>query len=327
MYQFLFSLLLAALSLVCNAQKVSIINQETTAGFRGLSVVNDSVLWVSGTNGTVGKSTDGGNHWKWMTVKDYEKRDFRDIEAFDSLSAIIIAVAAPAIILKTNDGGVTWKKVYENADTSMFLDAMDFFDNKNGVVIGDPIDGKFFLAQTKDGGATWDVVNGPEAESGEACFASSGTNIKMIDKQSYAFISGGLQSRYFTQKRTSITGLTQHISTSGANSFDTNGKKIIIVGGDFMNKESETKNCVFSSDGGKTWQSPNTAPNGYRSGITFIHKRTWITCGLTGVDITYDDGKNWKPTSDQSFHVIKKSKSGNSIFLAGANGRIGKVEM
>ena len=45
----------------------------------------------------------------------------------------------------------------------MFLDAMDFFDGKNGIVIGDPIDNKIFLAKTMDGGNTWNqlTVNPP----------------------------------------------------------------------------------------------------------------------------------------------------------------------
>ena len=34
----------------------------------------------------------------------------------------------------------------------MFLDAMEFRDPKNGMVIGDPVDGRFFIAKTNDAG-------------------------------------------------------------------------------------------------------------------------------------------------------------------------------
>jgi photosystem II stability/assembly factor-like uncharacterized protein len=37
----------------------------------------------------------------------------------------------------------------------MFLDALVFFDDQNGMVIGDPINGKVFLAQTHNGGDSW----------------------------------------------------------------------------------------------------------------------------------------------------------------------------
>src|SRR5688572_17295449 len=108
-------LLLSALflSLLSAAQynnpEVSVITSGTNTSLRGLSVVNDMVVWASGSNGTVGRSSDGGKNWKWITVKGFEKRDFRDIEAFNSTTAVIMSVDAPAYILKTNDAGESWK--------------------------------------------------------------------------------------------------------------------------------------------------------------------------------------------------------------------------
>src|SRR5688572_5660841 len=90
--------------IACFSQKdlpfVDLLTSDTRTSIRGLSVVNDVVVWASGSNGTIGKSTDGGKNWKWMQVKGFEKRDFRDIEAFDGKTAIIIAVDTPAYILK-----------------------------------------------------------------------------------------------------------------------------------------------------------------------------------------------------------------------------------
>ena len=57
-----------------------------------------------------------------------------------------MAIAEPAYILKTTDGGETWKVVYENKTKGMFLDAMEFRDPMNGFVVGDPVDGRFFFA-------------------------------------------------------------------------------------------------------------------------------------------------------------------------------------
>src|SRR5689334_985623 len=75
---------------------IEILTQGTKTSIRGLSVVNDAVAWASGSNGTIGRTGDGGKTWKWLTVKGFEKRDFRDIEAFDATTAIIMAVDAPA---------------------------------------------------------------------------------------------------------------------------------------------------------------------------------------------------------------------------------------
>ena len=144
---FLILFLLPASSLVrAQSPIVVLLTSGTKTTIRGLSVVTDNIIWVSGSNGTVGRSNNGGKTWNWMTVKGFEKNDFRDIEAFDAATAVIMSVAEPAYILKTNDGGETWKVVYENKTKGMFLDAMEFWNEQAGIVIGDPIDGKFFIA-------------------------------------------------------------------------------------------------------------------------------------------------------------------------------------
>src|SRR5207248_4351525 len=54
----------------------------TKSDFRGLCVVSPKVVWVSGTQGTFGRTTDGGKTWSVGTVRGAEKLDFRDVEAF-----------------------------------------------------------------------------------------------------------------------------------------------------------------------------------------------------------------------------------------------------
>src|SRR6187401_2953479 len=106
-YQLFFSLLLA-FSLVAQP-KVELLHSGNKVSIRGLSVVNDNIVWVSGSNGMVGRSNDAGKTWNWYNAKKFIpddsmklKADFRDIEAFDGATAIIMSVDAPAYILKTN---------------------------------------------------------------------------------------------------------------------------------------------------------------------------------------------------------------------------------
>src|SRR4051812_41453958 len=116
------SILLFANSLMAqrNMPEAQILTSGTKTSLRGLSVVNDNGVWVSGTNGTVGKSTNGGRNWTLFTVKGFEKSDCRDIEALDAATAVVISVADSAYILKTNDGGESWKVVYEKKTKGMF---------------------------------------------------------------------------------------------------------------------------------------------------------------------------------------------------------------
>src|SRR6476659_5403840 len=97
-----------------DAQELKVLNKEYKTSIRGLSVVNDQVIWVRGSNGTVGRSIDQGKSWQWITVPGMAKREFLDIEAFDANTAVIIAVAEPAIILRTIDAGQTWKTVFSD---------------------------------------------------------------------------------------------------------------------------------------------------------------------------------------------------------------------
>src|SRR6478672_4920027 len=115
-------------NLPVDAQKpiINILDSGRKTSLRGLSVVDDNVLWASGSSGTVARSTNGGKTFEWITIPGYQQRDFRDVEAFDANTALIMAVAEPAIILKTKDAGNTWKKVFEDSTKGMFLDAMDF---------------------------------------------------------------------------------------------------------------------------------------------------------------------------------------------------------
>lgn len=313
-----------------------VLTSGTKTSIRGLSVVNDNVVWVSGSNGTVGKSSNSGKTWKWMTVKGFEKTEFRDIEAFDANTAIIMGIAEPAYILKTIDGGDTWKVVFENKTKGMFLDAMDFAGSQQGIVIGDPVGNKIFIAETYNNGDTWQELGGegkrPVTDSGEAFFAASGTNIRLFRENKFFLVSGAKRSRLFTGKEIIDLPIIQGKETTGANSiavFDKGNLKgsshMVIVGGDFNADSSSQKNCFITINGGKTWKAPRTPPHGYRSCVEFLSERDLLSCGLNGVDYSSNGGKDWQWISKEGFHVCRIAKLGTTIFLAGGNGKVAKV--
>lgn len=317
--------------------EVIVLTQGTKTSLRGLSVVNDNVVWVSGSNGLVGRSTNAGKNWNWITVKGFEDKEFRDIEAFDANTAIIMAVAEPAYILKTTDGGETWKVVFEDKTKGMFLDAMDFATPLHGRVIGDPINGQTYMAETRDGGNTWEQLRLPHnrlaVDSGEAFFAASGTNIRLFANDDFFIVSGGRKSRMITDELITDLPLLQGKESTGANSIDVfddgipdrPSRRMIVVGGDFSDKNLKDKNCYYSYDGGKKWKYPKRPPNGYRSCVEFLSKNDVLACGLNGVDYSADGGKNWDWISKESFHVNRIAKLGTSIYLAGENGKVGKI--
>ena len=67
---------------------------HSDANLRGLSVVNANIAWVSGTKGTFGRTTDGGQTWAVGTVPGASALDFRDVEAFGDSSAYLLSIGA-----------------------------------------------------------------------------------------------------------------------------------------------------------------------------------------------------------------------------------------
>ncbi|HWK30458.1 MAG TPA: hypothetical protein VNR20_00090 [Terriglobales bacterium] len=76
----------------CALAQFAIQGAQTMADFRGVHALNDSVAWVSGTNGTVLRTQDGGVHWEKCAVPlDAEKLDFRAIWAWDAQRAEVMS--------------------------------------------------------------------------------------------------------------------------------------------------------------------------------------------------------------------------------------------
>lgn len=333
----IFSVLVFIISFSSYAQKIEVLTTNPKTSLRGLCVVSNNIVWASGSNGMVAKSNNGGKTFEWMLVHGYEQRDFRDVEAFDDKTALIMAVGEPAIILKTTDGGHNWKTVFYDTTKGMFLDAMDFvISNKLGAVIGDPINGKLFIAYTDNGGDTWEKYdNGVMLNDGEAMFAASGTNLRITDTGSFylgelVYVTGGKKSRLFFDDEANNIDMVQGTETQGANSIDISkqDKKLIAVGGDFAHDTVTTNNCVIlseSEEGDYVYTKPQTPPHGYRSCVAYILKNSWICCGSSGVDISTDGGNNWQLISTDGYNCCARAKQGYEVFLAGKNGTIAKL--
>jgi photosystem II stability/assembly factor-like uncharacterized protein len=315
--------------------RIDTLTSGTKTSLRGLSVVDDNVVWVSGSNGMVGKSINGGKDWKWFQIKRFENADFRDIEAFDATTAVVMSVGEPAYILRTADGGESWKVVYENKTKGIFLDGMEFWNSDAGIVIGDPIDGKIFIARTFDGGYSWRAIPEqyrPSAENGEALFAASGTAIRALDRDEAVFVTGGKASHVFIRDQKIKLPVMQGKESTGAFSvavWDHNkrngGKKMIVVGGDFSADSLSTANCFYSNNRGQSWKAASKPPRGYKSCVDYITEKEVIACGTSGVDYSTDGGETWTQISKDGYHACIRAKDGKTIYLAGSNGRVAKL--
>ncbi len=310
---------------------------DTKASLRGLSVVNEKVIWASGTNGTFLKTVDGGKTWTVGKVPDADKLDFRDVEAFDANTAYLLSIGngESSRIYKTIDGGATWKLQFKNTNEKAFFDALAFWDSRNGIAMSDPVDGKYLLIETSDGGATWkflDTGKMANAKDGEAAFAASGTCLMTNGKSDVFLVSGGNDARVFRSNSRGVSWLVADTpitkGTAGSGIFSIamlDKKRGVIVGGNYEKPNENTNNLALTNDGGASWIL-GKGLSGYRSGAAFIDKKTIVAVGSSGSDLSNDGGQTWKNVDKENYNSVS-AKGKNSIWAVGANGLVAKFSM
>lgn len=333
-----FSIFFLLLSLCSSAQKIQILDSGQYTNLRGLSVVDDRVFWVCGNNGMVGRSTNGQS-LQWRAVKGYESRDFRDIEAFDSSTAFIMAVGYPALILKTTDAGQKWVPVFVSDLQALDLAVMAFENRNHGICIAQPnINGRFWISESTDGGNSWQDLHPrfqPEATvQGEKLFAASGTNIQFLPGNknfSYGFVSGGEQANLYLlnfdhSKPIMSIPLDIHRNRegSGAYSWAPNGNNWMVVGGNALRPDLEEYNHCFSKNAGKSWRTAYPSVTGLKTCVIWKNEKELIATGLNGTDVSTGGMGAWKHIDNIPFNAVQKAKNGTAIYLAGGNGRVAK---
>jgi len=308
----------------------------TNASLRGLSVVSESIIWASGTGGTVIKSTDGGKSWQVMTVPGAERLDFRDIEAFDASTAYILSVGNGHFsrIYKTSDGGITWTEQFRNKDEKAFYDAIACWDRDNCIALSDPVDELFRLIITNDGGRSWRFASldkMPRAMAAEAAFAASGTCLIVNGKTDSFFVTGGSEARVFRSKDRGLTWLVARApiakGTAGSGVFSIamrDANHGLIVGGNYEKPDDAEANLAFTKDGGRTWKAARGL-SGYRSGIAFVDRKTVIAVGTSGTDLSRDGGKTWKKIGAENLNAVA-AHGRRAVWAVGPGGMVVKLK-
>lgn len=313
-----------------------------TVRFRGVSAVNARVAWASGASGTYARTTDGGRTWRAGVVPGAEGLDFRDVDAFDADTAYLLAIGEgeSSKIYKTVDGGAHWTLQFQNRRASAFFDCMAFWTRARGLAISDPVEGRFLVITTEDGGRTWkesDASSMPAALAGEGAFAASGTCVTVGGASDAWFGTGGPEgARVFrshdagrswevsktplaTGKAAGVFSLSFWDSSRGA-----------IVGGDYTLEKEPAGNAALTEDGGKSWRAVGERrPAGYRSCVARVagtRGPTLVAVGPSGSDYSIDGGRTWTPLGSEGFHAVSVARGGEAAWAVGENGRIARLD-
>ncbi|WP_375237924.1 WD40/YVTN/BNR-like repeat-containing protein [Aurantibacter sp.] len=245
-------------------------------------------------------------------------------------SIFSLGIASPTLLFKDEE------LVYQENHPKAFYDAMDFWNDNEGIAIGDPTDNCMSIIITRDGGNTWNKLpcsNLPKAKEGEAAFAASDTNIAIVGDKTWV-ATGGKASRILYSPDKGLTWevfntpIVQGLETTGIYSIDfydeLNG---FAIGGDYTKPEDNAANKIRTKDGGKTWQlvAENANP-GYRSCVQYVpnsNAKELVAVGFKGIDYSSDSGNTWKHLSDEGYYTIRFLN--DSTAYAAGNGRVSKL--
>lgn len=337
------AIFLLSLSLIVSFQSNAQWQKQTSnteVSFRSVCAISNKIVWIGGSKGTFLRTINAGKTWETNQIKGAETLDFRDVHAFDSQTAILMSAGEAekgnAKFYRTVDGGKSWEIVYQTTQKGIFFDGIDFWDKQNGIAFSDPIDGKFFIITTKDGGKTWQTVNPaniPSIQKNEAAFAASGTSLVTIGRKNAYLCTGG--GEFAQVYKTENQGENWAVVKTNMPAGKTNGlfglrfwndRNGIAVGGDYQEVTKPIPNVLLTSDGGTTWQeAPQTNPVGLKEGVSIYQKRILIAVGPSGTCYSKDFGKSWMEIDKTPFHAI--SIAGKGIWAVGGKGAIFKLDL
>ena len=326
-------LLLAASALA----QVQVLDSGTKESLRGLSIFDAKTIWASGTHGTYLVTTDGGKKWNVSKVAGAADLDFRGVKAFHSEAFLLASGPGDKSRIYHLRQGKPWELQFTNHDPNGFFDCMAFFDRLHGIVVGDPVEGKFQILLTDDGGKTWrysDPHKMPPAISGEGAFAASNTCIAVNGTRDAWFATGGGAARVFITNDAgeswSVTNTPMVHGSPSQGIFSIAFKDSldgVIAGGDYKNPDQGGSNLATTDDGGKTWKLATPPETKFFSSIAYVlggsDADRLITVGAGATAFSKDGLRSWSFFLPAGFNSVEWRP--DVIYAVGADGKIAKL--
>ncbi|MHA7943357.1 WD40/YVTN/BNR-like repeat-containing protein [Formosa sp. 3Alg 14/1] len=300
---------------------------------RAIELMGDGTLAFAANKGTYGLYFPKKEQWATSKqLYDSIPLHFRAV-AHTSNDFFMLSIENPALLYKTGDDG-SMKLVYKEEGEGVFYDAMTFWNDTDGIAVGDKIGNCLSVIITRDGGETWtklacDVL--PKAVEGEGAFAASNTNIKVLGDNAWIVTTSG--TIYYTEDKgdswISIdTPMINTVANQGIFSIDFyDDQHGFAVGGDYTKPTVNINNKMRTADGGKTWElvADGELP-GHKSCVQYMPNsdaKTLVAVSNSGIDLSNNSGDLWTHISDVPFYTIRFLN--DSTAYAAGKGRISKL--
>lgn len=203
--------------------------------------------WCCGYNGMVIRTTDGGNSWQGVKIRNagqIESIHFVNENVGYVVSVTSLTGFGASVVYKSVDGGATWRDITPEENVSLW--GCWFLNENYGVVLGGECWGYNLFYLTEDGGATWKLryYNESNSKNADPILYPDGSGYAVSSGRIWQTLDSGRTWKVYRE----IKGKDWHeeLAVSGKSFFvpyDVECAGSNINGG-----------ARYSHDGGITWQ-------------------------------------------------------------------------
>lgn len=305
------------------------INAQWTEQFTGdtvilksVSAVDNNIAWVSGDIQRIYRTTNGGTNWvrRPPGIIPYPL-SLSNIFAVDENLAFVTGTSGTSTyVYRSSNGGSSWSQVF--AQQFGFINSVWMTSPTNGFIQGDPVNGRWSLWKTSNGGLTWDsagmYLHDAGGEFGTVnclyVYPDIGQTSIWYGTNNYRVYHSTNSGMNWTSQ---LTPTSQYIYSIWFNSL-TNGMR----GG---------SGIYYTSNSGQNWNLTSTLIS--NSGMTGEGNKWWSVQSYSpSIFYSSNNGTNWSTqfydTAIQFTHITIPRNHLNqySVWAVGNPGKIYKMD-
>lgn len=310
----------------------------TSSSLRGVTAPDLQTCWISGADGTVRRTLDGGGSWTAFELPDGAECDYRSIDAVNANQVWLATAGTPVRIEMTEDGGTTWVREFESDDPAIFFNALRIAGNGSVFAFSDPSSSAMLIyARDNKSGAWHSIADAIAPREGEHGYAASGSALAVGNGNHLRVGFGGGNTgtaRILISDDGGATwssAETPLAASESAGIFSlafSDAARGVALGGDYLAPDIPAGTAAFTRSGGVRWQLAKSPPRGYRSSVVVLpgfDGNVYLATGTNGTDATVDGGRTWFAVTDEGWNALAVAGITDHAVVGWAVGSMGRV--
>jgi photosystem II stability/assembly factor-like uncharacterized protein len=287
----------------------------TTISLRSVSAVDNNVVWICGSNGTVLLTTNGGNSWTTKTSPN-PSITLRNIWGIDANNALVTGSGTTAYVYKTTDGGSTWAQVFSQLNG--YINAISNTGWTNSfIMFGNPVGGRWSIWRSNNDGTTWDSTGLYLPQVGSETGKPNSLMVLRDNTCGYSWFGTNTDWIYSSLCVNSFSQQNTGNTSSSAIWFNSITTGMV---GDYGWMR-------LTTNSGVTWNPLTNPVDDLKGGICGSGTNWWVAGNNGVIYFSSNNGSVWNNqySASGSFnHITKARNNNNNIWAVRSNGGISK---